>query len=940
MVIRRRTALSLLALLLGLGGVGRPRRAPTEPRPSLPVAPPLIAAGPAVRRLATSPAPVVAPASFVTPPSDVDTTPAPVPATPADGSREPPVLSPDTGRTFAAGGVDSAAEPVLIDLRIGDLAAATVQAFRIGSEALLPVSRLLSLGEVRYSLSPAGVLEASLPPGPKRLRLTATSDTLSFGTRRVPIAPRDRLFRNGELYVAAGALQALLDTRIVVDWAELTATVTDPTVFPIGQRVRREALRQAFRRRQQRAPADLTLGMQRGPAGGLLLDYSLFAPGGQPLGAGSYSFTLGSDLFGGSLAVGVQSVGPAEAGVMRGQASWDGVWENNRWLKQLRLGDGYSTGARMQPLRGFAATNAPFLRPTLVGTTQYAGQLGPGWSVEAYQGGQLIALDTTDDAGRFGLDLPVRYGENPVDFVAYGPLGDVRQFDRTYRVLSDLLPARHFEYGVSAGACSLTPCRATANLDLRYGLSRRVTLRGGADRFWRDTLADLWHPYAQVTANPTNDWALELEGVGHALVRGAVLFEPSLDLHLSAEATAFDTRTTAPILTAAGERSSWALGAFFRPLPSAGLFYFEATLGQTRTAAVTTTRGRMGASVQSGNLRVMPYVRVERQASVGAPVLTSPFIGVSTFLVPPGQWGRTLATTFVRSTLESDVSGGAPRLAQASLYASHPLWGGVSLEAGVAWVRGSPGPLFQLSLSSYLAAFRSFTTATAAAGSPATVSQLVQGSLLWDQASGQLTTAPGPSIERAGVRGRVFLDRNRNGRYDPDEPPVPGVRVILGSQVVTADSDGLFRVWDLTPYEPVDVLVDSLSLSSPLLVPDFATAVLVPNPNRFRTLDIPIVPAGVIEGHVWRVIGGTREPMGTVVLVLVDRRTGAGRRFTSFSDGTFYLMGVKVGEYDLAVDPATLSGAHLTGDPLRFRLDADAVTSGRTGLDLLLQPAP
>ena len=140
------------------------------------------------------------------------------------------------------------------------------------------------------------------------------------------------------------------------------------------------------------------------------------------------------------------------------------------------------------------------------------------------------------------------------------------------------------------------------------------------------------------------------------------------------------------------------------------------------------------------------------------------------------------------------------------------------------------------------------------------------------------------------------------------------------------------------PFEPVDVLVDSLSIDSPLLVPAFATATLIPNPNRFRTLDVPIVAAGVIEGRVWRVIGGTREPMSALLLVLTERRTGVRRRFASFSDGTFYLMGVKAGDYELTVDDASLGDVALAAAPQRFTMTPEAVSAGRSGLDLLLRP--
>ncbi len=864
------------------------------------------------------------------------------PATPGAVSAAPLVQQaersrPDTEKTFAAGDQDSVAKPVLLELRIADLAAMTVQAYRVRTEALLPLAQFLSLAEARYRLSPDGELEASIAPGPRRLLVAAGSDTLTLGDRRVRLEAEFRLFKDGELYVGAERLGDLLGTAIVVDWSGLTATVMDAGMLPIGQRVQREAAREALARRRERVPADFRLGLERQRWDGLVLDYSLFAPGGQPLGAGSYSFELGTDAFGGSLAIGARSLGRADAGVVRGDASWTGVWEEHRWLRQLRLGDGFSTGPRARELRGVTVTNSPFLRPTLLGTSRFLGRLQPGWSVEAYQDGQLIAVDTADGSGRYGFDLPVRYGENPVDFVAYGPLGDVRQFDRTYRVLSDLLPARQFEYGLSGGACRDPRCRASGNLDLRYGLSSRVTLQGGADRFWRDSLADLWHPYAQVTANPTNTWALELAGVGNALVRGSVLFEPSVNLRVSAQAAVFDTRTSLPIVTVAGQRSAWALSGFLRPLPRFGLFYFEGSLDQIRGLTGATTRARVGASVQAGETRFMPYARVERQAAGGADV-TRPFVGVSVYVLPQPRWGPVLGSTFFRTSLESQVSAGAPRLTQAALFASRPLWGGVSLETGVVWQRGSRGPLVQVTLNTYLSAVRSYTTMSATAGAPATMSQSVQGSVLWDRAGGRLVAAPGPSIARAGIAGRVFLDRSQNGRRDPDEPPVPGVRVIVGSQPVVSDSNGAFRVWDLLPFEPVDVLVDSLSIDSPLLVPAFATATLVPNPNRFRTLDVPIVPAGVIEGRVWRVIGGVREPMGPLLLVLTDHRTGAHRRFASFSDGTFYLMGVKPGDYELAVDEASLAVANLAVAPLHFTLAPEAAPDGRSGLDLLLRP--
>src|SRR5439155_886634 len=124
-------------------------------------------------------------------------------------------------------------------------------------------------------------------------------------------------------------------------------------------------------------------GLERPSWDGLVLDYSFLAAGEQPLGGGAYSAGLGADAFGGSLELGVQSVGPTGDGHARGAASWTGVWRDGRWVKQVRLGDGFTSGPRVRSERGVLVTNAPYLRPSLVGATRYDGQLDPGWTVRA-----------------------------------------------------------------------------------------------------------------------------------------------------------------------------------------------------------------------------------------------------------------------------------------------------------------------------------------------------------------------------------------------------------------------------------------------------------------------------------------------------------------------------------------------------------------------------
>src|SRR6266850_986064 len=380
---------------------------------------------------------------------------------------------------------DTTPEAVVIELRIGRITGTTVQAYRVRSEVLLPLSQFFQLVEIRHRLTLEGRLEATVDPGNLPIVIDPRSDSMRYGDRRVRIEREFIRFESAELYVGSERLGDLLGVMFAVDWSDLTATVIDPSTLPIARRLRREAARDAYLRRPDGLRADVTLGLQRPSWDGVVVDYSLFSPSNDPLAGSTYGFGLGADVVGGSLEMLAQSVGRADLGRLHVDASWTGVWRENRWIKQLRLGDVASTGPRSRALEGISITNAPFVRPSLVGSLRYAGSLEPGWSVEAYRGGDLVAYDSADASGGFAINLPVRRGENPVDFVAYGPFGEIREFNRTYRVLSELLPARRFEYGLSGGRCPQPSfiCNATTNLDLRFGATARWTVQGGLDQY-------------------------------------------------------------------------------------------------------------------------------------------------------------------------------------------------------------------------------------------------------------------------------------------------------------------------------------------------------------------------------------------------------------------------------------------------------------------------
>jgi hypothetical protein len=827
----------------------------------------------------------------------------------------------------------SGLEPVLIELSVGRYGSRTVPAYRSSGDALLPVIQLAELAELRAAPLSAGAIELTLGPDRPPVVLDPTRWEIRAPDVTLELTPADRLVKADEQYLSTRVLSRLLHVTFAVNWSELSVGVLDADSLPVGRRVARERAHALFRRSGREGGPDLALETERIRWDGLVLDYSVLAPSQGLMESGAWSAGLGANLFGGSLQGRLASAGPPRDGDVRVDASWTGVWRKSRYVTQLRLGDGLATGPRPRTLRGLTLSNAPFLRPSLFGDIGFEGALGPGWEIEAYRGGRLIALDSADATGRFSFDLPVEYGENAMDFIAYGPFGEVRRFNRNYRVNGDVIPDRKVEYGLAVGACRADACRVSANLDLRYGITSRWTIRGGVDRFWRDSLPGLSHPYLGLGGSIGNAWGVEVEAVASAVMRGALRYEPSQDLRVTTEYHDFASGVQAPLLTPVGRRTQWTTELLARPLRGHDDIYFEGSLDRITGSNGEITSGRLGLSLYASRFRLAPAVRHVRFADPAGVARTESFASLNTFSLPFPELGPVLGRVTTRTVLE--VSNGGD-LALAGGYLSRDLSPHVQVEAGATWTRDL-GTSLSLFVSTLLPSLRATTSMTAPPVGGAMVSQYVQGSVLYDPSRRQVAFASGPSLERAGISGRVFLDVNGDGRWQPEEQTITGVRVRAGFVTALSDSSGRYRIWDLPAFEPVLVAVDSSTLVSPLWRPTYNSVSVETGPNRFRSVDIPIVPAGVIEGRVVRQTMDSTVPVPGLRLHL--RRHGSSQtvQLVTFSDGGFYLIGVKPGTYEISVDPATLARLELSAWPIGFAMPSSQEGATVDELELLLE---
>lgn len=822
----------------------------------------------------------------------------------------------DPGVTLDAPVVSDLQE-ILVDLRIGRLAGRTVRALTDGGEVYLPVSDLLEMSEIDHTVSERGVLRAVLHPGARAVVLEADAGTAAVDDRGVEVSAGDLAIDQRTLFVRRSLIERLFDLTIRTDWTDLTAVVMDPERTPLGRRVAREARWRTLTGEAASGAPSRRVPMEQRSLGGAVVDWSLSSNARDPSGSAAYAVGAGGRLWGGGLQVSARSVGPFGMGAHRVDASYQTVWRDRSWLTQMRLGDGFSTGPRIRSMRGVSLTNAPFTRESFFGVDSFTGRVGPGWDVELRQADRTVDLSRSDEQGAFALDIPLRYGENAVQVVAFGPHGEVVTTERLILLGADRLPSGRFEWGLSGGACRDDRCEATGNLDLRYGLSDRWTVRGGAEGFVRDSVPSLLQPYLSLTGMPLPGLQLASEAVHDGLLRGGLTYAPSPRMRVRGAFTAFSTSVTEPVLHGGRRRSTTEADLMVRPLAGLPQWLVRASFLHQKLDVGTLSTLQAASTVRLGNADVELGVRRETNyAGVGPTSTRDVQLASMTGHLPfPSRgrlWGRAEVELVDASALR-EVRG---RVA-------YQLGRSTRLEVGSGWRRDTGADL-TLTLSADLGGLQSLIQLVAHQGAPSRVTQVSRGAVTWNEATEQVSFSGGPGLERGGISGYVFVDENGNGVRDPAERGLDDVRVVVGGRTVRTDAEGRHEAWDLAPYEPVRVWADSTSIADPRLVPVRNEVEVVVPPSSFGRLDIPVTPSREIWGRVVRVTPHGEVPLPHAALELLELETGAVRSVRAFSDGEFYAAGVKPGRYELRVDEGFLRGLDVTPEREAVVLDVEA----------------
>lgn len=180
---------------------------------------------------------------------------------------------------------------------------------------------------------------------------------------------------------------------------------------------------------------------------------------------------------------------------------------------------------------------------------------------------------------------------------------------------------------------------------------------------------------------------------------------------------------------------------------------------------------------------------------------------------------------------------------------------------------------------------------------------------------------PTPFAVKGQIEGRLFVDANRNGVYNPGEEEIPHVIISADGAVVLTGADGLFR---FPPFWPgwYELRIKELPAG---LVPAIELPVWVKlGAGETKEIDLPLRRVATIEGMVFD--DDNRDAVhseGEQGLPRVRvRLSGSSISQTALtnSQGRFSFVSLEPGEYAVRLDTATLPERYEPITPAQVRV--------------------
>jgi hypothetical protein len=837
-----------------------------------------------------------------------------------------------------------------------------IEAIELGGILYLPLDDMMALLEFEIKTDAStGTATGTFMAPARSFALNIGKNTVQIAGETQTLGQGEAIKQNGHIYISSAAFEKWFGISAALIRQTMVLKLDSTQALPLESRMERHKLWEKLLTASGEKPAGDFIKIQNPyrlvawPSIDVDLSSSYRRGGNTPSNAGldaSYAVLTGGDLAymtTNFFATGTREKPITNLRLTAGRKDPDGGLLGVLHATNFSIGDIESptlADVASDPNgRGALVSNRALNASSGFDTHTFTGNAVPGWEVELYQNKTLLAFQTVGTDGRYTfLDVPLLYGNNDFRIVLYGPQGQTEDRVETILVGDSMLKQNKFEYTFSASqkelrtldSLSALQSSATASSGiraisaLRYGVTKHLTAGVG---FAQTTVPqtpgeNIEHRYASASLDAVVGGSFvnlnAVRDINGGWMAGVIGLTSIDDISIRMRHRQFnkfvsETESATNQHKAVSEIS--ANGQFYLPIFRDFNIGLKATRETFATQPTKTTYSNTFAKSIWGTSfsNTLDYIASTETQARGT-----------------AGWQARIGRVLVRADGHYEVKP-TMQFDEASLTTQYRLGKHMTAQTKIDKQLNTDKTItLSQSLNWDFRSCRLSLAGDVNDNHEAHVGLNLVFSLARDPAHDEWRMQRQSTANSGSIATSMYEDDNYDGQYDDSKRVIKAALPRVNNlPLPDGAADGAF-ISPITPYEPINISVDSASLKDPMLSPGSAGYRVTTRPGDVVSIHLPVISTSEVDGDIAIADEtGIRKPLPDIVVELIDHDGHVVKRVVSETDGYFIFQKLRPGDYTLSVPAEALAEYDATlATPLPVRVGKQA--DFYTGNNLLL----
>lgn len=779
-----------------------------------------------------------------------------------------------------------------------------------------PLSELFRLLEINYNLS----IDKKLFSG-----FFIEEDSIySFNFAKLvyedriksfPIKKNDFVLTPLEIYVKPDLLKKSFGFLFDFNFSELTIKLNTDKYLPVYNRIKRE-YSYSYIYKEIVTP-DYIFSAKRSLFHGFLFDYfvsSNFTKGLPPFY--NYNVGFGGIILGGNTEIGLNgSINQKYNSINDYIYKWSYIL-NKKNITQISLGTFEYNGLQQSSIEGVSITNEPIEPRKNFYNYVITEQCGPNWTVELYVNNKLIDVTKADANGFYHFKIPLNYGTSFIHLKYYSPTGKYLSTKKIFQIPIKFIPPGEFNYIFNLGRVIFNN-NLIAQLGGTYGFKDWLTSSVGVE-FLKNNDQKFFSFYTDLNARLSSSYLFNL------------LLAPQVYYKFSFNAL-FYSQTTVNILATKYFKNYFYNPFnltedlqldFFSPIDFKNFSFNIGTNVKFQNSNEIKNK-HFAFNLGTRTEYVNPTISYKLFYSKNTKYLVNQSYLTYGLILPLrmlDKLSKHLKANLLGAQFNYDITRN--KLVQYNIIYSVDFLNESRLEVIYNNIANS-GSYLQCGLVVNLPFVKTWSNITSTS-----VFTNFYGAFAYDYELSKYSFYNRTQVGKSAIICRLFIDKNGNNKFDDDEILISDGDIFLDTPcAVEREKDGIIKIRELNPYTTYIIKVKE-NIRNPFLVPVYKTIAFQTEPNSSKIIDIPFYEAVEVYGNVTLLLNdNTKRLLNGIRIILENLNNNSKLIATTFSDGSFYLLGVKPAKYKIYIDPEQLKSLKSYSIPENIIYDFDSYES-------------